>query len=93
MPHPIYKREPGWLVDKWRKALLRLHGGCQVCGTKKQLHVHHKRYRPEMEIVDDLRLLCKDHHNQLHYLCPASDKDLPRFTDVFIEGMKGEFKK
>lgn len=55
----------------------------------KKLVVHHQKYRVIVEPTH-VRLLCIDHHNQLHRFCPPNDRDLPRFTNDFIKLMKAE---
>lgn len=40
---------------------------CYVCGSKEQLHLHHRTYkRVGRERLKDLILLCKDCHGDLH---------------------------
>lgn len=40
---------------------------CNLCGSKKNLNVHHKTYRNiGNESERDLLLVCKDCHNELH---------------------------
>lgn len=77
------------LRRKFKKKLLLLRGGCEVCGESEwgKLELHHKVYRWTLEI-DDLSLLCREHHQLLHKFVKASDRDLPRFTDVFISGYR-----
>lgn len=46
---------------------------CQVCGTKKSLHVHHKTYEHhfnELEHLEDLITLCKLCHEKEHNIKP-----------------------
>ena len=94
MAHNGYKREPRPVMWAMKGKLIEIHGGCQICGEDKwkNLVVHHQVYRPNLELKH-LRLLCDFHHNQLHLYCPGSDRDLPRFTDVYISGMREEASK
>lgn len=54
----------------WRskkRAYLRRHPRCYVCGGTKGLQVHHKIYTNLGQEPDrDLVTLCKDHHKLLH---------------------------
>lgn len=91
MSKPLFKREPLRAIRGMKVSLIRVRGGCEVCGESaiEKLHLHHKRYRPELE-PSDVSLLCTSHHKLLHVYVSGRDSDLPRFTDVFIEGMKQE---
>jgi 5-methylcytosine-specific restriction endonuclease McrA len=59
-------REP---YDQLRKQTLRRDGWrCQLCGSKKNLQVHHKQLRSQAGGDDDLNLitLCAGCHEGLH---------------------------
>jgi len=63
-----YSSEEWGSVRRW--ILDRDFHTCQICGSKKNLCVHHKIYDDEKEIWDyadeDLITLCKDCHNDIH---------------------------
>lgn len=74
LPENKTKYERYLETDKWkqiaRNACARAKYKCQLCGEKNQtLHVHHNtyehRYR-EAEYPEDLIVLCKDCHTNLH---------------------------
>jgi 5-methylcytosine-specific restriction endonuclease McrA len=57
--------------DQLRKQVLRRDGWrCQVCGSMKDLQVHHKTLRSQQGSDDDLNLitLCAGCHEGLHRL-------------------------
>lgn len=59
------------LSKKWkekREEAFAYYGKkCDVCGTDKNLHVHHKTYaRFKNELISDLQVLCSFHHMELH---------------------------
>lgn len=39
-------------------------GRCEVCGTSRRIHGHHKSYMPEK--IFDLTWLCAKHHSRWH---------------------------
>lgn len=64
-------------TNHWRqtkeKALSYYSYQCTVCGGKKNLNVHHKRYKDASgetvwfrEKLEDLSVLCAEHHGQFH---------------------------
>lgn len=61
-------------TDKWKQiaknARARAKYKCQLCGEKNQpLHVHHNTYEHvyrEAKYPEDLIVLCKDCHTELH---------------------------
>jgi 5-methylcytosine-specific restriction endonuclease McrA len=55
--------------DKLRKQVLPRDGWkCQICGSSRNLHVHHKQLRSQQGDDDDTNLitLCADCHEVLH---------------------------
>lgn len=61
---PSVRRSSKWPAV--RKAHLAIRPACEVCGTKKQLNVHHifpVHLAPEGELEEkNLLTLCKEHH-------------------------------
>jgi len=43
--------------------LLEKYGGCQLCNSKKNLEIHHKRYTKK---ISDCLLLCQECHKKIH---------------------------
>ena len=64
--------------EEWkafREIVLKLHDHkCDVCGEKKNLHVHHRQYRkkgnkltlPWAYYFEDMAVLCEKHHAEAH---------------------------
>jgi len=48
---------------------LHKHGiyKCQICGSSKQLEVHHKDRNKLNNSIDNLMLVCKSCHRKIHY--------------------------
>ncbi len=59
-----------WL--KVRLLILKRDGyKCTICGTTKQLHVHHTTYKNHFKEhlhLEDLQTLCKQHHTEIHQI-------------------------
>ncbi len=62
-------------TDEWKEFSRRIrsqrNGACECCKQKgKETHVHHFAYNPELEpwqaSDDDVALLCRECHNELH---------------------------
>jgi len=43
--------------------LLNIYKGCQICGSKNRLEIHHKKYTKK---ISDCLLLCQPCHKKLH---------------------------
>lgn len=43
--------------------LLNIYNGCQLCGSKNKLQIHHKDYTKD---IQDCMLLCQDCHKKIH---------------------------
>lgn len=59
------------LTDEWgnKRAVARRRAGgrCRVCGTRDQLHTHHKTYKHiGAERQHELVVLCATHHRECH---------------------------
>jgi hypothetical protein len=48
---------------KYFKVLLKKYKGCELCGSKKKLELHHKKYTKN---IKDVMLLCQPCHKKLH---------------------------
>jgi hypothetical protein len=64
--YQIYMLSERW-EDK-RNELFKERGRrCEVCGTGQNIQVHHNTYkRFENEDLEDLNVLCKQHHEEIH---------------------------
>jgi 5-methylcytosine-specific restriction endonuclease McrA len=64
--HEFYLKSDQWQKIKQK----RLHldkNTCQMCNTKKNLHVHHLTYQNAgAENIADLLTVCNSCHNRLH---------------------------
>jgi len=64
--------------DQLRKQILRRDGWrCQLCGSRRNLHVHHTQLRSQQGDDDELNLitLCADCHKALHRDCENLGRD------------------
>lgn len=63
--------------------------GCAKCGTKKDIHFHHRTYvRFGRERLDDLVPLCQIHHSQLHDLQHREGLTVLKATAIFLDTEK-----
>lgn len=83
---------------KWRKvrqlALERAGQKCQICGSKNSLDVHHNTYDHlgnEDEHLEDLVVLCADHHHLYHdALAEVERHSDRRLEETFIGALLQE---
>ncbi len=60
-----YLRTEYWL--NFRKEVRELRKVCEICGSTKNLNVHHRHYKSVgKETLEDVYLLCQSHHKKLH---------------------------
>lgn len=86
----------------WRAKVIRRDSVCQVCGSVKFRHTHHKNDAssfPELRFsVDNGVTLCSKHHIMFHtsyknsFSESCSDKDYTNFIEL-ISALKEEFKE
>lgn len=70
MPYDEYLQTEHWRTTR-SKALKRAQMRCQLCNSKKKLHVHHRTYeRLGRELQSDLIALCKACHEKFHDIQP-----------------------
>ena len=76
------------ISNQWKEvrelALERAKGRCQICGSSRDLDVHHNTYDNfgnEREHLEDLVVLCAEHHHIYH----DSLAEVARFTDQRLE--------
>lgn len=65
--------------DLWKQkkveALSVMGNFCKICGSKKNINVHHRSYdRIGEELVEDLSILCKSCHKMIHILIQQNPK-------------------
>jgi len=70
-----------------KKGLLKLPKKCKICGTKNNLHIHHKKYTVNRK---DLDVLCHNCHKKIH---SGLTKEQILAFDDFIEKKGLELKK
>lgn len=57
--------------DPTKKFIIdRLGKKCIVCGSNKNLHIHHKKYQDLEEVIKDLELLCANCHQSISIYNP-----------------------
>lgn len=74
-----YLKSADWQQKRQAKRRKRNH--CAICGSTKQLDVHHLRYRQDLTTVPqaDLRVLCRQCHETAHALMKSG---MIRFRSV-----------
>lgn len=86
-----YMRSPEWIERRAR--FLEDHpGGCVICGNQRNPHVHHLDYRNlGSEPDDDLIVLCRPHHDDLHlFYEPRADVlTLRQVSSLYVAGNGG----
>lgn len=61
-----YLNSPEWKTKR-QHALKLAHYSCQMCGTPRNLHVHHVSYKNLFQETDsDLVVVCNNCHSHLH---------------------------
>jgi 5-methylcytosine-specific restriction endonuclease McrA len=79
-----YLNSPTWRAKR-ELAANRYERSCQACATTEALHVHHVTYeRFGAEDLEDLRVLCSEHHDLAHHLERAGGYKLRAATDLVI---------
>ena len=64
---PAYYYTPTWLAIRKHK-LNEVGHKCESCGFRYELNVHHRYYKTfGNEDLEDLVVLCKRCHNDLHF--------------------------
>lgn len=75
-PYQEFLSGPVWKAVR-RLALDHYGWRCVLCGSKAGLEVHHRRYVPwGAESLQDLTVLCGEHHRLLHAGIVAQDQQL-----------------
>lgn len=69
-----YLQSSQW--KEFRKKAFEHYGRrCSKCGTEKDLQVHHKTYVNIFnELLDDVMILCRTHHEEIHNIKPKKTK-------------------
>ena len=91
-----YLKTQDWGTKKLR-ALSYYFNECAVCGTNKNLDVHHKRYDNIFnEPLNDLVVLCRQHHSKFHDRgddCSLYDRELNARESKDIRLLNKEFRE
>lgn len=82
--YAAYMQSPQWAAMR-RQALAR-ESQCRVCHREDDLHVHHITYeRFTRELLEDLMVLCRTHHEQVHELARATKMSVANATKQFMQ--------
>jgi hypothetical protein len=88
MNYTEYINSEAWAQVRWRK-LKEVGYKCEECNRKWELDVHHLTYeRLGSEKMNDLIVLCKRCHGDLHYYehrIPADEKMILQQTEITQE--------
>ena len=60
--NPYYKNG----IRTGKRIMLKKHNACQICGSKKNLELHHKDENRGNNSLKNLQLLCKSCHSKQH---------------------------
>lgn len=74
-------------TDHWRELrLLKLEmvgNKCEKCPCRQRLQVHHLRYDPYRESLNDLQVLCENCHENAHYNEKRGGRQEPAHEEKF----------
>lgn len=82
-----YLNSPEWKTKR-QHALKLAHYSCQMCGTPRNLHVHHVSYKNLFQETDsDLVVVCNNCHSHLHAVhgFPQTLKEYETFHGPLIQ--------
>lgn len=82
-----YLNSPEWKTKR-QHALKLAHYSCQMCGTPRNLHVHHVSYKNLFQETDlDLVVVCNNCHSHLHAIhgFPQTLKEYEIFHGPLIQ--------
>lgn len=65
----VGKNNPNWIggVGSYRARALNVEGECRICGYSKVTHVHHIDGNRKNGSIENLIVLCPNHHYEIHY--------------------------
>lgn len=68
MTYEEYLKSDHWIKFKEKVNRRKLHQECKICGSKRNLHLHHRHYRFLMHIheLNSIYRLCADCHQKVH---------------------------
>ena len=81
-----YLQSPEWKAKR-RHHLKLAHHSCQMCGSQRNLHIHHINYANlYRELDSDLAVVCESCHTAIHtqYGFPRTLKDYETFQGPLI---------
>ena len=66
--HPRLRLDPGPYDELRRQALTRDGWRCQICGSRQNLQVHHRKSRAQSgdDTEPNLMTICSDCHSRIH---------------------------
>lgn len=84
-----YMRSPEWRRVRRRYFRSKLPQGCQGCGARQNLHLHHKTYeRLGHEELTDLVPVCQVCHALIHWEFDRATGDLWAHTEWVLERIR-----
>lgn len=61
------KTGTSWMAVHYHARLLLPDGSCEICGSNKNVDVHHKDGNPQNNSLDNLQRLCRSCHIKAHH--------------------------
>jgi rRNA maturation endonuclease Nob1 len=61
------KKGTGWMTIHYQARQLLPSGSCEICGSNKNVDVHHKDGNPQNNVLENLQRVCRSCHIKIHH--------------------------
>ena len=61
------KNGTSWMTVHYHARQLLPSGSCEICGSNKNVDVHHKDGNPQNNSLDNLQRVCRSCHSKIHH--------------------------